>query len=80
MIKSYVTLINDGKQVETEVVTWLSSDWKTQIVSWLNEWDTVSISSFKVSETENTTTSLLGWKSSKNSSRSSSNFWPPGWF
>nr|MDD3720665.1 HlyD family efflux transporter periplasmic adaptor subunit [Candidatus Gracilibacteria bacterium] len=85
--KNYVNLMKNGQTVKTEVVTGISANGLTEIVSGLNEGDEVATEEFKVSSTSTTTTSSLfspgGTKSSSSSSsRSSSNgeFGPPGGF
>lgn len=86
--KKYLTILKDWKETETEIVTWITADWMTEIVSWVSEWDEVVIKEFTASTwSTDTSTSLFGpWSnrnsssksSSSSSSKSSNNFWPPG--
>jgi len=86
--KSYVNVLKNWKQVETEIVIWINWDWVTEIASWLEAWDQVVTADYVNSSSSDTTTSTsLFWPSSnKSSSSSSSNsssnkdFWPPDWF
>lgn len=46
--KKIVLVENNWKQEQVEVETWLSSDWKTEIISWLSLWDRVIVWEFKI--------------------------------
>ena len=87
--KSYVNVLKNGKETKTEVVTWIVSDWKTQIASGLEIWDTISLTTSSTSDSSSSKSSsslLQMWgNKSSSSTKSSSNFgwwaWgPPGWF
>lgn len=39
--ENYVTLLKDGKKVKQAVELWLSSNGNTEIISWIQIWDTV---------------------------------------
>ena len=72
--KKYVNLLknkNTGQTEEVEVETWISSDWVTEIITWLSEWDTVIYEKVTFNTTSTGTSSST---SSKN------NFWWGGWF
>lgn len=78
--KYYVNLVKDWKQVETEVEIGIASDWMTEIISWINEWDEVSLTTFVSTSTteEETSTSLFSPPTWWNKSW---NMWgPPSWF
>jgi len=78
--KYYVNLVKDWEQVETEVEIGIASDWMTEIISWINEWDEVSLTTFiSTSNTEEeTSTSLFSPPTWWNKSW---NMWgPPAWF
>ena len=48
----YVNLSVNWNVVKTVVETWLSSDWKTEIISGLKKWDTVTVGTFKIAWAE----------------------------
>ncbi len=85
--KKYVTVIKNWEQIESEIVTWISADWMTEIASWLNVWDQIATAEYKAASSTETTTSLFSppwrsstkssWSSSSSSSKSSNDFWPP---
>lgn len=78
--KYFVNLIKDWKQVETEVAIGIASDWMTEIISWIREWDEVSLTTFvsTTSTQEETSTSLFSPPTWWNRSW---NMWgPPAWF
>lgn len=79
--KSYVTVNKNWKMQQVEITTGMSSDWKTQVLTWLSVWDNIVIKTYSATKTttETTTqsTSLFptwwwGWNRSA--------WWPPGWF
>lgn len=79
--KSYVTVNKNWKMQQVEITTGMSSDWKTQVLTWLSVWDNIVIKTYSATKatTEITTqsTSLFptwwwGWNRSA--------WWPPGWF
>lgn len=83
--KKYVTVIKNGEQIESEIVTWIVADGMTEIASWLNVWDQIATSEYVSASSNETTTSLFSppWRtgtksswSSSSSSNSSNNFWP----
>ncbi|MDD3302380.1 MAG: efflux RND transporter periplasmic adaptor subunit [Candidatus Gracilibacteria bacterium] len=86
--KSYVNVLKNGKQVETEIVTGINGDGVTEIASGLEAGDQVVTADYVSSSSNDTTTStsLFGPSSKKSSSSSSSNsssnrdFGPPGGF
>lgn len=83
--KNYVTINDKWQTKSVEVVTWMVSFWKTEIVSWLSLWDRVVTTSYSLSSTWEQTTksnSLFPTSSWNRSSwtRSSWFWWPPGWF
>lgn len=59
--KNYVIVEKDWKQVETDIVTWISSNGMSEIVSGLVEWDVVVLEQFVSTTTtqEETSTSLF---------------------
>lgn len=57
--KSIVTIDNNWVQKEQEVELWISSNWMTEILSWLKEGDTVIIWEFKASSTTTKWSSLF---------------------
>lgn len=79
--KNYVLLDENGVQVETNIEIWISSDWMTEIVSWLNEWDVVYVEQFVSTSTDaqETSTSLFwtpwGWWNKSWNMQG-----PPWWF
>lgn len=78
--KYYVNLIKDWKQVETEVEIGIASDWMTEIISWISEWDEVWLTTFisTTSTQEETSTSLFSPPTWWNKSW---DMWgPPAWF
>lgn len=79
--KSYVTVLSNWVQKQVEVETWLASSWKTEITSWLSEWDIILVSSYTSSSTSTTetktSTSLFPTWWWWNRSWA---WWPPGWF
>lgn len=78
--KYFVNLVKNWVETEIEVTIWLASWWKTEILSWLNKWDEVSLNTFvsTTSTQEETSTSLFSpptwWNRSWNMSG------PPAWF
>lgn len=82
--KNYVNLIKNWQTIKTEIVTWISANWLTEVVSWLNKWDEIATEEFKVNSLPSSSSSLFSppsWNSSGNrSSSSNDNFWPPWWF
>lgn len=50
--KKYLSIQNNWKIEEVEIETWISSDWITEITSWVEEWDIVIVKSFEFISTE----------------------------
>lgn len=78
--KYYVNLIKDWKQVETEIEIGIASDWMTEIISWISEWDEVWLTTFvsTTSTQEEASTSLFSPPTWWNKSW---DMWgPPAWF
>lgn len=73
--KSYVIVKNWNSEVTTEVVIGIDNSTNTELLSWVNEWDTV-IRKITISASTSTTTSLFWspwtWRKSSSSSSSSS--------
>jgi len=63
---NHVTVLENWKEVQKEVEVWISSNWMSEIISWLSKWDKIIIDEFVTSST---------WE---NKSNSSSLF--PGWW
>ena len=80
--KYYVNVVKSGKPQKTEIKTWLSSWWVTEIISWVNLWDKIAIIDISTTTTSTTkTSSLFPTGRNSSSSKSSGNMsGPPGGF
>jgi len=47
--KNYVLVDKKWQQSQVEIETWISSDWKTEIISWLKSWDKILLKEFTIS-------------------------------
>jgi HlyD family secretion protein len=79
--KKILLLQKNWQEQQVEVKTGLSSWWMTEIISWVNEWDTIIIKDFSVSTQTEGSKSLFsppaGMRRSSNSSSSGWAGWPP---
>lgn len=57
--KTYVNLLKNWEKIQTEVKTWITANWKTEIISWLNKWDKISVIEVKSSTNSNSPNSLF---------------------
>lgn len=79
--KYYVNLNKNWKIIKTKIEVWLSSWWQIEIISWLEVWDKVSVTSFSWTTSKSTWTSLFSLPSWNNRNRTSwsSNTSGPPW-
>ncbi len=50
--KKVVIIDDKWKQKIVEIKTWISSEWNTEVISWLSEWDIIYEKEFKIEATE----------------------------
>lgn len=81
--KSYVNVSENNRQIKKEVSVWMTSDGKTEILSWITIWEKIITQTITTSSWTTKSSSLFQiWNSSRSSSsqrssNSSSSFWPP---
>jgi len=77
---NYVTLLKNGKEEKRQVTIWINNDWKTEILSWLEQWDKVLEKKFISTTTTKTSTSTSIFSVPTWWTRTWNIWGPPAWF